>query len=65
MSEEKPSLASTCMDLQMLAHLGVQERTETQWRRLLGEAGYEITNIYFVPGSAESLIEAQLKDIPN
>lgn len=65
MSEEHPTLAATCMDVQMLAHCGAQERTEEHWRRLLGEAGYEITKIYTYPGVAESLIEAQLVELPN
>lgn len=64
-SEDNPTLAATCMDVQMLAHCGVQERTEAHWRRLLGEAGYEITKIYTYPGVAESLMEAQLAVQPN
>lgn len=64
-SEDNPTLAATCMDVQMLAHLGVQERTEAHWRRLLGEAGYEVIKIYSYPGVAESVLEAQLPMHPN
>lgn len=58
--EDKPTLAGTAMDMMMLAHLGVRERTESDWRNLLTQAGLKITNIYTYPGVAESLIEAEL-----
>lgn len=59
-SEEKPTLAATCMDVQMMAHVGVRERTEPEWRDLLAKGGLTITRIYTYPGCAESLIEAEL-----
>lgn len=61
-SEEQPTLAATCMDLQMMAHVGVRERTEAQWRRLLAEGGLKVIRIYTYPGCAESLIETELAD---
>lgn len=51
LSEKQPTLATTCMDLQMLAH--VRERTEAQWKKLLAK------------GVADSLIEAGLQAVPS
>lgn len=62
-SEEKPTLAATCMDLQMMAHLGVRERTELEWRKLLAEGGFKVIKVHTYPESAESLIETELADV--
>lgn len=59
-SEEKPILAATAMDMMMLAHFAVRERTEAEWRRIMEKAGLRIVEIYTYPGVAESLIEAEL-----
>ncbi|KAJ5833105.1 O-methyltransferase [Penicillium riverlandense] len=59
-SEEKPTLAATSMDMMMLAHFAVRERTEAEWRTILAAAGLKVVNIYTYPGVAESLIEAEL-----
>lgn len=59
-SEERPTVPATNMDLMMLAHFAVQERTEAEWRRLLENAGLKVVDIYRYPGVAESLIEAEL-----
>ncbi|KAJ6001354.1 hypothetical protein N7522_006581 [Penicillium canescens] len=59
-SEEHPTLAATSMDMMMLAHFAVRERTEAEWRGILETAGLRITAIYTYPGVAESLIEAEL-----
>lgn len=59
-NEEKPTLAATSMDLMMLAHFGVRERTEADWRPILDKAGLKVVKIYSYPGVAESLIEAEL-----
>ncbi|PYH88653.1 putative O-methyltransferase [Aspergillus ellipticus CBS 707.79] len=59
-SEEKPTLAATSMDMMMLAHFAVRERTEAEWRAMLAKAGLKVVNIYTYPGVAESLIEAEL-----
>jgi hypothetical protein len=59
-NEEKPSLAGTVMDMMMLAHLNVRERTESQWRAIIEQAGLKVINIYSYPGVAESVIEAEL-----
>ncbi|RAL09103.1 putative hydroxyindole O-methyltransferase [Aspergillus homomorphus CBS 101889] len=59
-SEERPTLAATSMDMMMLAHFAVRERTEAEWRAILAEAGLKVVHIYTYPGVAESLIEAEL-----
>ncbi|KAL4819588.1 S-adenosyl-L-methionine-dependent methyltransferase [Aspergillus spinulosporus] len=57
---EKPTLAATNMDLMMLAHFAVRERTERAWSEILAHAGLRIVKIWNYPGVAESLIEAEL-----
>ena len=59
-SEEKPTLAATNMDLMMLAHFAVRERTEKEWSDILAQAGLKIIKIWNYPGVAESVIEAEL-----
>ncbi|PGH18282.1 hypothetical protein AJ79_00621 [Helicocarpus griseus UAMH5409] len=61
LSEEHPTLAATSMDMMMLAHLGVRERTEADWRAILARAGLKVVYIYSYPGVEESLIEAELE----
>ncbi|KAJ5653210.1 O-methyltransferase [Penicillium lividum] len=58
--EEEPTLAATSMDLMMLAHFGVRERTEAELKSLLTKAKLRLVNIFCFPGVAESLIEAEL-----
>jgi hypothetical protein len=52
-AEEKPSFASTTMDMQMLAHLNVLERRETHWRELVARTGFDVVKIHSYPGVAE------------
>ncbi|KAI2710175.1 hypothetical protein CBS147332_5876 [Penicillium roqueforti] len=59
-NEEKPTLAATNMDMMMLAHFAVRERTEADWRDILAQVGLRVVNIYTYPGVAESVIEAGL-----
>lgn len=59
-SEERPTVPATDMDLMMLAHFAVRERSEAEWRCLLENVGLRVVNIYSYPGVAESLIEAEL-----
>jgi hypothetical protein len=62
LSEEKPTLAATSMDMMMLAHLGVRERTEAEWRAIVENAGLKFLRVYTYPGVAESVIEAELRE---
>ncbi|QDS74400.1 hypothetical protein FKW77_005672 [Venturia effusa] len=62
LSEENPTLAATSMDMMMLAHLGVRERTEGDWRAIIEKAGLKFLKVYTYPGVAESLIEAELAE---
>lgn len=62
LSEEHPSLAATSMDMMMLAHMSVHERTEGDWRRIIEKAGLRFVRIYNYPGVTESVIEAELAD---
>ena len=61
LSEEQPTLAATSMDMMMLAHLGVRERTEAEWKAIVEKAGLKFLNVYTYPGVAESVIEAELE----
>ncbi|KAJ5414032.1 hypothetical protein N7509_000659 [Penicillium cosmopolitanum] len=59
-NEQNPTLAATNMDMMMLAHLNVRERTEGEWRSLLAKGGLKVIKIHNYPGVAESVIEAEL-----
>jgi hypothetical protein len=61
LSEEKPTIAATSMDMMMLAHFAVRERTEADWKAILEKAGLKFLKIYNYPGVAESVIEAELE----
>jgi hypothetical protein len=61
LSEEKPTLHATSMDMMMLAHCDpAYERTERAWRDLLDQAGFVVRGIYGSTGAAESVIEAEI-----
>jgi hypothetical protein len=61
LSEENPTIAATSMDMMMLAHLAVRERTEMEWKVILRKAGLRFLKVYRYPGVAESIIEAELR----
>lgn len=58
--EERPALAGTTMDMTMLAHFAVKERTEKQLRQIIENAGLKIAKIFHHPGASESLVEVEL-----
>lgn len=60
LSDDTPSAFATLSDLNMMALCAGMERTETQWRKLLGEAGLRINKIWTQSSESESLIEACL-----
>ncbi|KAI1214680.1 S-adenosyl-L-methionine-dependent methyltransferase [Annulohypoxylon truncatum] len=51
---------ATGLDILMMTLLASRERTEQDWRHLLGEAGLKITKIWTVANGVESLIECEL-----
>ncbi|CAD6593162.1 MAG: hypothetical protein ASARMPREDX12_006914 [Alectoria sarmentosa] len=52
----------TSLDWTMMVMAGSCERTETQWRALVGSVGLKISGIWKGEGATESLIEAVLVD---
>ncbi len=60
LSNDTPSAFAALSDLNMMAICAGMERTETQWRTLLGEAGLRINKVWAHSSGAESLIEASL-----
>ena len=60
LSEEHPTLAATSMDMMMLAHFAVRERTRAEWEAIIAQAGLRCIRIYNHPGVAESVIQAEL-----
>jgi hypothetical protein len=46
------------LDIQMMAVLSGMERTETQWRELLGSVGMEVVKFWKISDEREGLIEA-------
>lgn len=52
----------TSLDWTMMVMLGSCERTETQWRGLMGSVGLKINGIWKGEGATESLIEVVLVD---
>lgn len=51
---------STSLDMIMMSCLLASERTEQNWRMLLGSAGFKIFKIWTYEPGTESLIEAEL-----
>jgi hypothetical protein len=64
LSEEHPTIAATSMDMMMLAHFAVRERTQAEWTAIVEKAGLTLLGIYSYPGVAESVIEAELVCAP-
>lgn len=56
--DRSASWAVTSMDWLMMALGAVRERTEADWRRLLGEAGFTIDGMWMVEQGTETIIEA-------
>ena len=56
--EGEGSLRGKQMDLTMLIMTGGQERSEEEWRSLLGASGFALANVRRLPGSTD-LIEAK------
>lgn len=54
------SLIAAEWDLMMLTLMSSMERTESQWRNLLGAAGLSIKGLYQPPGDGQGIILATL-----
>ena len=60
-TDQKEGLFMTRSDMNMLALLGSMERSESQWRKLLESAGFDIVKIWTKEARYESVIEAIVK----
>ena len=54
-------LVPALLDIQVLAVLSGMERTQTQWRELLGSVGLETVSFHTACNEVEGLIEAVRK----
>lgn len=54
-------LLPALLDIQMIAVLSGMERTQTQWKELLGSVGLEIVKFHTIGKEIEGLIEAVRK----
>ena len=52
--------AATAMDIGMMALGSVKERTEEDWRRLVGGAGLRVKRVWEVERGSESIVEVLL-----
>jgi hypothetical protein len=59
-SSLKPLARVTASDITMMACLSAKERTESEWRQLIKNAGLQVIKIWRPPQSVESVIEAEL-----
>jgi hypothetical protein len=57
------SVRSAEMDLGMLYLHGGMQRSESQWTRLVEEAGLKVAKFWHPPGEHEGIIEVVLKDL--
>ncbi|KAI1103266.1 S-adenosyl-L-methionine-dependent methyltransferase [Jackrogersella minutella] len=55
------SWETTGLDIILMTVSASRERTEQEWRKLLGDAGLKISNIWTVASGVESLIECELE----
>ena len=60
LADTETALFPASLDLQMMGLHAGMERTERQWRALLGEAGLEVVRIWRKAVGEESVIEAKL-----
>lgn len=59
--DENASLFTTRSDMNMMAMLAAMERSEQQWRDLLGSVGLKILNIWTAEIDSERIIECVLE----
>ena len=51
---------ATSYDLTMMVMVAGKERTETEWRGLLGEAGYRVVRVWRSALAAQAILEAEV-----
>jgi len=56
-ANSEPHLQHTAMDLQMMAMASGEERTESEWRKLISSVGLQVTGIWSQGQGNESIIE--------
>lgn len=59
---EKPDWRASSLDVFLMVLMCAHERSEREWKQLIGQAGLTITNIYTKSGSTESVIEIMLEE---
>lgn len=59
-----PHPHTTAFDLTMMVKLSALERTESMWQELLTSVGLRIVRLWTSPLAAQSIIEAELWDMP-
>lgn len=57
-----PSQLSCAIDMRMLWNFALVERSETEWRRLIAEAGLKVCDIWHPSRDGASIIEAEVSD---
>lgn len=63
-SSVKPLARVTTSDITLMACLAAKERTEVEWRALVESAGLKVLKIWRPSQSMESVIEAELAQVP-
>lgn len=58
--KQSATTMQTTLDMAVMNVLAAKERSEDDWKDLLGQSGFKITKIWRHPASAESVIEAEL-----
>lgn len=53
-------LISAQWDLMMMIFMSSMERSESQWRALIGKAGLQVEGLYQPPGDGQGIIVATL-----
>jgi O-methyltransferase domain len=59
--DSNPSVSTVLRDMNMMC-IGGKERNVAQWRKLLGDGGFKIVEIYGMGQSNASIIEAVLDE---
>ena len=60
-TDHKEGVFMTRSDMNMMALLGSMERSEVQWRELLGRVDLEIVKVWNKEARSESIIEVMVK----